>query len=191
MLTKHENIAAVLDANALYQAPLRDYLLYLASLEVYDPVWTDAIQEEWTRNLLKARPDLDRESLETTLGSMDSYFPRAKLKNYESIIESLSLPDPNDRHVLAAAIKRKAQIIVTANLKDFPGKILAPYNIRAEHPDDFVLACITREKENAVKALENQVKFLKNPPLSIEKVLENLRRCGLVKSVEKLRGYLQ
>ena len=191
ILTDGKNTAAVLDANVLYQAPLRDYLLHLAKLEVYDPVWTDAIQEEWLYNLLKARPDISRASPETTQQWMDKYFPRSKLKDYESIIESLSLPDPNDRHVLAAAIKRKAQIIVTANLKDFPGKILAPYNIRAEHPDDFVLACITREKENAVKALENQVKFLKNPPLSIEKVLENLRRCGLVKSVEKLRGYLQ
>jgi hypothetical protein len=191
MLTDRENIAAVLDANVLYSAALRDYHLYLASLGVYDPRWTDAIQEEWIRNLLKARPDLNRSSLEAVQRSMDKKFYRSKIVDYEAIVEGLSLPDPRDRHVLAAAIKGGAKIIVTANLKDFPGKILAPYNIRAEHPDDFVLSCITREKENAIKALENQVKFLKNPPLSVEKVLENLRRCGLVKSAEKLRGYLQ
>ena len=73
--TKHENIAVVLDANVLYSAPLRDYLLHLAKLKVYDPVWTDAIQEEWARNLLRARPDLDRTSLEITQRAMDTYFP--------------------------------------------------------------------------------------------------------------------
>jgi predicted nucleic acid-binding protein len=116
-LTKLENIAAVLDANVLYQAPLRDYLLHLAKLKVYDPVWTDTIQEEWVRNLLKARPDINRASPEATQRSMDRNFPESKLKDYESIIESFALPDPDDRHVLAAAIKRKAQVIVTANLK--------------------------------------------------------------------------
>jgi hypothetical protein len=189
-LTEHENIAAVLDANVLYSAPLRDYLLHLAKLKVYDPVWTDAIQQEWVRSLLKARPDLDRASLEATQRSMDRYFPRSNLKDYESIIGSLSLPDPNDRHVLAAAIKRSARIIVTANMKDFPEKILAPYCIRVEHPDDFVLACIDRERSKAIKALKNQVKYLKNPPLSTEKVLENLKRCGLTRSSELLGASL-
>ncbi len=191
MMTKRAIITAVLDANVIYPAPLRDYLLYLAGLKVYYPLWTDEIQEEWGRSLLKARPDIDGASVAATRRSMDREFYGSKLTGYELIIESLSLPDPGDRHVLAAAIKGGADVIVTANLKDFPRRILDPYNIRAEHPDDFVLTCITREKENAVKALENQVKFLKNPPLSIEKVLGNLGRCGLVKSVEKLRGYLQ
>ena len=182
-MTEYGNIAAVLDANVLYQAPLRDYLLRLANLEVYDPVWTDTIQEEWTRNLLKARPDLSSASVEGAWRAMDRSFVKSKVKDYESIIGNLSLPDPNDRHVLAAAIKREAQVIVTANVRDFPSRILAPYNIRAEHPDDFVLACIAREESKAIMALRNQIKSLKNPPLSLEKVLENLKRCGLLKSV--------
>jgi predicted nucleic acid-binding protein len=190
MTSKHAIMRAVLDANVLYSAPLRNYLLHLASLQVYDPLWTDAIHEEWVRSLLKVRPDIDKASLETRRRLMDSYFYRSKVMNYDSIIDSLSLPDPKDRHVLAAAIKGKAQVIVTSNLKDFPKEIIGSYGISAMHPDDFVLACIDRGKANAIKALKNQVKYLKNPPLPVEKVLESLKRCGMPKSVELLRTYL-
>jgi len=181
-------IIALLDANVLYPAPLRDYLLHLAALGVYEPIWSADIQDEWIRNLVKARPELNRASLEATQRSMDRAFPGSNVTNFESIIESLSLPDPDDRHVLAAAIKSKADVIVTANLKDFPSHALNLYGIRAEHPDMFVSACIDRERQKAIKALKNQVKALKNPPLSLEKVLENLESTGLVRSVLKLRS---
>ena len=178
---------ALLDANVLYPAPLRDYLLHLASLGVYEPIWTDSIQDEWIRNLVEVRPDINRASLEATQRAMDKAFPGSKVTDYESLIERLSLPDPDDRHVLAAAINGSAQIIVTANLKDFPSKALIPYSIRAEHPDEFISRCIERDKQNALKVLENQIRSLKNPPLSRDKVLENLERTGLVKSVAQLR----
>lgn len=181
-------IIALLDANVLYPAPLRDYLLHLASIGVYEPVWTIAIQDEWIRNLLKARPDIDKAALEATRRSMDKAFPGSNTTEYESLIESLSLPDPDDRHVLAAAIKAKAQVIVTANLKDFPADALIPHAVRAEHPDAFVSECIDRDRLKAIKALENQVKALKKPPLPVETVLKNLLANGLVKSVSRLKG---
>ena len=188
LMSRSTVITAVLDANVLYPAPLRDYLLHLASLGVYEPIWTAAIQDEWIRNLAKARPDIKRAALEATQRSMDRAFPGSNVTNYESIISSLSLPDPDDRHVLAAAIKSKAKVIVTANLKDFPSSALTPYAIRAEHPDEFVSGCIDRERKKAIKALENQVKALKKPPLSREKVLENLKSTGLIRSVAKLKS---
>jgi predicted nucleic acid-binding protein len=181
-------ITALLDANVLYPAPLRDYLLHLASLGIYEPVWTTAIQNEWIRNLLKVRPDIDSAALEATRRSMDKAFPGSNTSGYESLVESLSLPDPHDRHVLAAAIKAKAQVIVTANLKDFPASAMTSYAIRAEHPDAFVSECIDRDPPKAVKALENQVKALKNPPLPVETVLKNLEANGLVKSVARLKA---
>lgn len=190
-MSEQVTITAVLDANVLYAAPLRNYFLQLASLGVYAPLWTDMIQNEWARSLLKARPDLNRTSIEARQQLMDKVFLQSRVTNYESTIEALSLPDPDDRHVLAAAIKGKAQVIVTANLKDFPANILARYHIRAEHPDDFVLECIDHEKEKAIAALKNQVKDLQNPPLTVEKVLENLKRCGLVKSAEALGACLK
>ena len=189
-MSNHVQISAVLDANVLYSAPLRNYLLQLASFGIYDPLWTDAIHEEWIRSLLKVRPDIKRASLETRRRLMDSNFYRSKVTDYVPIIETLSLPDPDDRHVLAAAINGHAQKIITANLKDFPAKALTAYHISAVHPDDFVLECITREKTKALKALKNQVKYLKNPPIPIEKVLENLKRSGLAKSAGVLATLL-
>ena len=187
-MSRNPVITALLDANVLYPAPLRDYLLHLASLGVYEPVWTAAIQDEWIRNLVKARPDINRAALEATQRSMDQAFPGANVTGYESLIKNLSLPDADDRHVIAAAIKGEAQVIVTANLKDFPATALIPYSIRAEHPDVFISACIEMDKRKGLKALENQVKALKKPPLSREKVLENLENTGLIRSVAKLKS---
>lgn len=181
-------ITALLDANVLYPAPLRDYLLHLASLGVFEPMWTTAIQVEWIRNLLDARPDINRAALEATRRAMDTAFPGSNINGYESLINGLSLPDSDDRHVLAAAIKGKAQIIVTNNLKDFPHADLIPYAIRAEHPDLFVSQCIDRDKPNSIKALQNQVKSLKKPPIPVEQVLVNLEANGLVRSVAKLKS---
>jgi len=181
-------ITALLDANVLYPAPLRDYLLHLASPGVYEPIWTAAIQDEWIRNLVKARPDINSANLEATRRSMEKAFPGSNVVGYEFLIERLLLPDPDDRHVLAAAIKGEAQVIVTANLKDFPSTALKPYALRAEHPDVFISRHIDRDRQKALKALENQVKALKNPPLSRGKVLENLENTGLVKSVAKLKS---
>ncbi len=147
-------VIALLDANVLYPAPLRDYLLHLASLGVYEPVWTAAIQDEWIRNLVKARPDINRAALEATQRSMDKAFPGSNVMGYESLIENLSLPDPDDRHVLAAAIKGDAQIIVTANLKDFPSSVLLAYSIRAEHPDEFISGCIDRNRLSAKSVIK-------------------------------------
>jgi len=108
-MSRSPKITALLDANVLYPAPLRDYLLHLASLGVYEPVWTTAIQDEWIRNLIKARPDISRVALEATRRAMDRAFPGSNVTNYDLLIEGLPLPDPNDRHVLAAAIKSQAR----------------------------------------------------------------------------------
>jgi PIN domain len=159
-MSRSPAIIALLDANVLYPAPLRDYLLHLASLGVFEPLWTAAIQEEWIRNLLDSRPDLRGESLEGAHRAMDKAFPGSNVTDYESLTESLVLPDPNDRHVFAAAIK---------------------------HPDSFISGCIDRDRPNALKALENQIKALKTPPMSREKVLSNLEGNGLVLSAAKLR----
>jgi hypothetical protein len=96
--------SAVLDANVLYPAPLRDLLLNLADLELYKPRWTAQIQKEWIVNLLEHRADLKKDSLEKTQRAMDSAFPNADIRGYKQLIEGLRLPDPKDRHVLAAAI---------------------------------------------------------------------------------------
>lgn len=116
---------AVLDACVLYPAPIRDLLLHLANAELYTPKWTDRIHDEWLRNLILNRPDLEATKLERTIREMKNAFPDSGVENYESLILSLQLPDEDDRHVLAAAIRCKADVIVTFNVKDFPAKDLA------------------------------------------------------------------
>jgi PIN domain-containing protein len=189
-MSRSPAIIALLDANVLYPAPLRDYFLHLASLGMYEPLWTETIQEEWVRNLLAARPDIARNALEATKRSMNKAFPGASITGYESLIEGIILPDINDRHVLAAAIMGRAQVIVTANIKDFPTDTLNPYSIQTQHPDVFVSTCIDRDSQRAIKALQNQVKSLKNPVLPLEKVLDNLEKTGLTGSVAKLKVFL-
>ncbi len=187
-MNRPKNLTVILDANVLYPAPLRDYLLSLAELSLFHPKWTDDIQEEWIRNLLLNRTDLKRKDLERARNAMNSAFPDANIVNYQKLITGLSLPDSNDRHVLAAAIKGEAQVIVTVNLKDFPIHMLRGYAIRAQHPDGFISYLIDSDKEGALKALQNQVKRLRNPQLPIDEVLENLERNGLTNSVAKLRN---
>ena len=154
---------------------------------MYNPKWTGEIHDEWIRSLLSKRADLQRKDLERTRAAMDSAFPVAEITNYKKIINNLSLPDQNDRHILAAAIKAKAEIIVTFNLKDFPPDYLSKYGISPLHPDQFILELIIKDKKKVSQALSNQVHHLKKPPQSKETVLQILGNCGLKKTVKKLK----
>ena len=177
----------ILDANVLYPAPLRDMLLSLANNNMFQPKWSTAINEEWVRNLIANRPDIKRENTEKTIRSMNMAFPDANTEHYASTIAELNLPDPNDQHVLAAAISAEAELIVTFNLKDFPPSLLAPRGIEAIHPDDFILGLIEVDKVTAFDAFEKQVARLKNPPLSRDYVLDKLNDCNLPKTAASLR----
>lgn len=105
---------------------------------------------------------------------------------YEPLIGGLALPDPDDRHVLAAAIRAGAQSIVTFNLKDFPGDALRPFEVEAVHPDDFVLDLIDLAPAKVVTAVREQCRALKNPPRSLSELLDTLKDNGLNQSVAKL-----
>lgn len=131
--------SAIYDACVLYPAPLRDLLMQLALTDLFKARWTDQIHQEWIEALLR-RDKYDRKVLERTRELMDASVRDAKVSGYEALIEALVLPDPDDRHVLAAAIKAGANAIVTFNLKDFPSDVLSKYGIEAIHPDEFVFS---------------------------------------------------
>jgi hypothetical protein len=118
---------------------------------------------------------------------MNSAFPDADIKNYADLKEGIVLPDKDNRRVLAAAIRGNADVIVTCYLKDFPSENLKKYDIEAQHPDKFVSNLISPDKAKCMRALSNQVKSLKNPPMPRNEVLEILKSCGLVKSVIQLK----
>lgn len=160
-MTYSPRFMALLDANVLFPAPLRDYLLSLAEMNLYKPKWTDEIQDEWIESLLIKRKDISRKSLESAKKAMNAAFPDSNITNYKSLIKSLTLPEKKDRHVLAAAIKSKADVIVTFNIKDFPVEYLKTFDIEVQHPDEFVFHTINLNKSESFHAIKNQVMRLK------------------------------
>jgi hypothetical protein len=112
--------------------------MHVAVTDLFRAKWTDAIHEEWITGVLKARPDLTREQLHRTRDLMNSHVRDCLVAGYESLIPALTLSDPDDRHVLAAAIRAGAYLIVTFNLKDFPAEALALFGIEAQHPHEFL-----------------------------------------------------
>lgn len=147
-------ITALLDACVLYPAPLRDFLMRLSTEDVFLPRWSAVIHEEWMRNVLADRPELSWERLERTRDLMVTYQPAAMVTGFEKYIPELKLPDPQDSHVVAAAIEGGCDAIVTFNLKDFPSKVLDPYGLVALHPDLFISQCFADDPAQVLTALK-------------------------------------
>lgn len=179
---------AFLDACVLYPAPVRDLLLQLAVADVYKARWSANVHREWMERLLHNEPHRKRIDLDRTRDLMDTATRDALVIGFEEIIPSLTLPDPNDRHVLAAAIAGECDVIVTANLKDFPDTALAPYEIEAMHPDDFCLNHLNLMPGLFCSCLRKVRQRLKKPPLTAEEHLNILMRCGLVATAAELRS---
>lgn len=171
------------DACVLYPAPLRDLLVRLANTGIVRARWSEAILDECFRNILEQRPELKPAAREL----MKQAVPDCMVTGYEALIDGLVLPDPDDRHVLASAIRVGAQAIVTFNLRDFPEDRLAQYEIEAQHPDDFVLHTIDLAPGIVTKVVSEQAAALKNPPRTVGELIDTLRDQGLVRSVAKLR----
>jgi hypothetical protein len=121
---------------------------------------------------------------------MDKHAADALVTGYEHLIEGLRLPDPNDRHVLAAAIRGRADVIVTSNLRHFPAEILAYFGIEAQHPDEFVLHLLDLAPGVVVGAARDHRESLKNPPKTITEYLDALEAQGLTQTVSVLREYM-
>jgi predicted nucleic acid-binding protein len=136
----------LLDACVLYPQTLRDLLLNLARTNLFRARWTDLINDEWTRNLLEKHPD-KADQVARTLALVNRSVEDCFISDYEEVIPTLQLPDPDDRHVLAAAIVGQANVIITLNLDDFPPEQLDPFGIEAQHPDTFVAHLIALDPE--------------------------------------------
>lgn len=182
-------LTAVLDACVLYLAPLRDLLMQLSVTDLFQARWTEDIHAEWIGNLLENRPDLTQSKLEHTRDLMNQNVRDCLVTGYHALIPSLTLPDPNDRHILAAAIAARADIIVTFNLKDFPAPALAAYKIEAQHPDDFVLRLLDLSPETVFLAIQRQRQSLRHPPKTVADLLETFYRQGLIKTTTYLQGF--
>jgi len=154
-------------------------MIRLAQTKRFRARWTDEIHREWIEALLRNSPHLERAQLNGTRELIDRAVPDCLVTGYQGLTKQLSLPDPKDRHVLAAAIRAGAQAIVTVNLKDFPSTALDRYEIFARHPDDFVLDLADLEPAVVTTVVKQQRAALKNPPCSPEELIATLRRQGL------------
>ncbi|CAG9184579.1 PIN domain-containing protein [Cupriavidus pampae] len=183
------NFAVVYDACVLFPAPLRDLLMRLALTDLYRAKWTDQIHDEWTRNLIARRPDLDAGRLQRTRSLMNDKVRDSLVVGYEHYIETIELPDLDDRHVVAAAIHAGAEAIVTFNLKDFPKAALSKFNMEALHPDDFIMDLWDLHKGKVLAAVAEHRASLKNPPMSQDNYLATLLKQGLTNTVATLSEF--
>ncbi|WP_337024630.1 MULTISPECIES: PIN domain-containing protein [unclassified Pantoea] len=178
----------VFDACVLYPAPLRSFLMYLAAGGQFRARWSEDIHEEWIRNVLLNRTELNRAQLERVRALMDRHVPDALVTGYQSLIESIrGLPDEDDRHVVAAAIVAQAEGIVTFNLRDFPDEVLSVWNLRAIHPDSFITDLTDLDITVVIDAARRQRASLSSPPFTPDEYLDCLLRQQLPETVSRLR----
>ncbi|SDM84344.1 PIN domain-containing protein [Allokutzneria albata] len=176
----------VYDACSLYGNTSRNLLIRLAGARPVQAKWTERILDEMCAAIAKRRGAAE-ETLLRLRGLMNKTIPDCLVNGYEPLVGGLDLPDPDDRHVLAAAIKVGAQVIVTDNVRDFPADYLAQWDIEAKTPDDFVLDLIGINDRVVYACVQQIVDERVNPPETFDEVLGQLERCGLIESAALLR----
>lgn len=184
------NFTVVYDACVLYPNTLRDLLMELAVRDLYRAKWTAEIHDEWIRNLHKNKLQLTLEKLYRVRDLMNANVRDCLVTDYEWLIDKLNLPDPNDRHVLAAAIKAKAEVIVTSNLKDFPQSELDKYNVEAQHQDTFITDLIDLYPVQVIEAVEKCHQRRKKPPCSFREYLMKLQKQELPNTVSMIKDLI-
>lgn len=165
--------------------------MYLAVADLFRARWTDGIHEEWMRSVRNDYPDMTQAQVERIRDLMNAHVRDCVVTGYEWLIPQLQLPDPNDRHVLAAAIHSGAEVIVTMNLADFPPPTLSAYGIEAQHPDKFIMHLLGVAPQLVCEAAKRQRESLKNPPLNADAYLTSLERQGIPQTVAALRQLCQ
>lgn len=184
-------LTVIYDACVLYPAPLRSLLMYLALTDLFRARWTNDIHEEWMCSVRKDYPDITQGQVENIRDLMNEHVRDCLVTGYEFLIPTLTLPDPDDRHVLAAAIRAGADVIVTANLSDFPALELSEHGIEAQHPDEFIMHLLELAPQAVCAAAKHQRESLKNPPMTTAQYLLSLERQGLAQAVSVLRHHAQ
>jgi predicted nucleic acid-binding protein len=185
-----QSFTVVLDACVLVPVTAADTLLRLAEREMYRPVWSERILEEAKRAVARLHPDLTAEQIEYRFGCMNRAFEDASVSGWESLENSIVLPDENDRHVVACALIAGADAIVTNNIRDFPDKALAPLNIEVIRLDDFLLDIFDLAPEEFAAVMREQVNDAMHPPLSTADLLNNLAAAGAPETAAELRPFL-
>jgi predicted nucleic acid-binding protein len=177
----------IYDANVLYPSLLRDVLIRVAQRGLVRARWTERILDEVFDSLTANRPDLDAARLARTRELMNASIRDVLVDGYEPLIEGVTLPDQEDRHIVAAAIRAHAQMIVTSNLRDFPTDELGKWNLEAKHPDDFLVDQFHLDAIALHVVLQQIADDATRPSLTFADVLDGLERCGITQATALLR----
>lgn len=178
----------ILDTNVVYPVITRDVLFWFAHYDLYTPKWSEQIFDEWKK--VMREKGVSEDDANKRIQKANAAFPDALVSNYKGLIENLHLPDVDDRHVLAAAIKANADLIVTNNLKDFPEDYLHSLGLVAKSADEFLTDIIDLNQEQAIAAFKEMVLNKKNPKLDEFEVLSQLRNAGLKNTADYLHSLL-
>jgi len=180
----------ILDANVLYPFRTRDVLFSFAQAGLFRARFTDEILDEWTRNLIKNKPQLE-DSVRQQETAIRQVFDECLVTGYAPLIPGLNLPDEDDRHVLAAAIKCSAQIIATENHKDFPAETLEEYGVEKLGADDFLANTYDLFPKSGVRVLKQVRQRYDNPPFTRSEFLMDLIKSGLPKLAALARADIE
>ena len=178
----------VYDANVLWGELQRDLLIRVALAGLVQAKWSNMILDETFKTIKEKRPDLEEAKLDRTRALMCRALRDCLVCNYEPLIEALHLPDPDDRHVLAAAIKAGAQVIVTWNMDDFPQETLSAWGIEAKTPDDFMIDQLHLDAASVHGAIQQMADIRQNPPMTVADVIDALEHSGMIETAVMLRG---
>jgi len=182
-----DRFTALLDACVLAGGLKRNILLSLAETGFFRPRWSDKIMEETEgaiRKITKGKADTSKQR-----SAMERAFPEARVENYEKIGRLIELPDPDDVHVLAAALESKSDVVVTENLKDFPAKTVKLFNIEAKSPDDFICDCIDLDEPRAMHTINTMRERLKRPEYHWESLTWKAEAQGLIRTASAMEKY--
>jgi predicted nucleic acid-binding protein len=178
---------AFLDTCVLYPAYLCDTLLRLAEATAFRPLWSPDVLAELRRNLIEL--GIPPERVDRRISQMTRSFPDALVTGYESLIDGMT-NDPKDRHVLAAAVRANAEVLVTFNIGDFPEPALKPYDVSAIHPDEFLLDQLDLYPGVTVAVLRQQAASYRREPTTAAGVLVLLERTGVPRFAAEMRRHL-
>jgi len=186
---------ALVDACALAGALRRNLLLTLAEAEFFRVRWSQPIMDE-TRIAIEGILSKKHVSDATVravraCGGMMKAFEDAMVAGFEEYLPACAgLPDPKDAHVLAAALKTRADVIVTENLNHFPDEVLDPLGIEAHPADTFIANTIALEVGRAVTAIRRMRERLVDPTLSADDLFLKMEAQGLIDTVDTLKPYI-
>lgn len=168
-------VRAFIDANVLVKRLLRDIFLGAASQGLFELLWSDDVLNE-IYNTLTGQLGLSAERASDIIQTIEELFPKGCVRNYDTLTDRVRqyVGDPNDCHVLAAAVRGRANFLVTLNVRDFR-RVTRAYGVTVVQPDDFLCRLLQTDRKRVLRVLDLVARSYQNPPHTIQQILHNLQ----------------